>query len=203
MSLGQLETRELIKETARRLFFQKGHVKATTQEIADEAGINRALIHYYFGSRDLLFEKVLAETMWSRTDEIESIFATNDSLRIKISRFIDVFIDNHIDFPYLENFLITEMAKAPERLKQLQPDKRGRITAIVYRQLEEEIAAGLIGYITIEHFMVNLMALCNYPLLAMPVLQTILGMDEKAYREFLSERKKVVYRAIFNEDLPN
>ncbi|HEY9005411.1 TetR/AcrR family transcriptional regulator [Ohtaekwangia sp.] len=204
MATEQLQTEELIKETARRLFFQKGHIHATTQEIADEAGVNRALIHYYFRSRDLLFEKVLQETMKSRTDKIDSIFSTNDSLRIKIARFIDVFIDDHIDLPYLENFLITEMTKSQDPMKNfhLAEERKVKIKEIINRQIQEEVARGLIAPITIEHFMLNLMSLCNYPLLAKPIMQTIFGMDEATYRNFLKERKKVVYRAIFNEDLP-
>jgi AcrR family transcriptional regulator len=204
MATEQLQTEELIKETARRLFFQKGHIHATTQEIANEAGVNRALIHYYFRSRDLLFEKVLQETMKARTDKIDSIFSTNDSLRVKIARFIDVFIDDHIDLPYLENFLITEMTKSPDPMKNfhLAEERNVRIKEMINRQIQEEVERGLIAPITIEHFMLNLMSLCNYPLLAKPIMQTIFGMDEATYRNFLKERKKVVYRVIFNEDLP-
>lgn len=203
MATEQLQTEDLIKETAKRLFFQKGHIHATTQEIADEAGVNRALIHYYFRSRDLLFEKVLQETMTNMFAKIEGIFITNTSLRVKISQFIDAFLEENIDYPYLENFMITEMARNPEKLKMFHPEERkAKIKGIVTRQLEEEIKAGLMPPIPIEHFMVNLMSLCNYPLVAKPVIQTVFGMNDADYRKFLLERKKIIYRSIFNEDLP-
>ncbi|SKC89197.1 TetR/AcrR family transcriptional regulator [Ohtaekwangia koreensis] len=203
MTTENIQTEELIKETAKRLFFQKGHIHATTQEIANEAGVNRALIHYYFRSRDLLFEKVLDETIGVMHKKMDSIFLTNDSLRVKISRFIDAFIDQNIDYPYLENFLITEMAKSPEKIKQLpNQEKKEEFKKFIEKQLSDEIAAGTMAPIKLEHFIVNLMSMCNYPLLAKPLIQNAFGFDEHTYKNFLLERKRVVYRTIFNEDLP-
>lgn len=204
MTTENIQTEELIKETAKRLFFQKGHIHATTQEIANEAGVNRALIHYYFRSRDLLFEKVLDETIGAMHKKMDSIFLTNDSLRVKISRFIDAFIDQNIDYPYLENFLITEMAKSPEKIKQLpNQEKKEEFKKFIEKQLSDEIAVGTMAPIKLEHFIVNLMSMCNYPLLAKPLIQNAFGFDEPSYKNFLLERKRVVYRTIFNEDLPD
>jgi TetR/AcrR family transcriptional regulator len=203
MTTENIQTEELIKETAKRLFFQKGHIHATTQEIANEAGVNRALIHYYFRSRDLLFEKVLDETIGAMHKKMDSIFLTKDSLRVKINRFIDAFIDQNIDYPYLENFLITEMAKSPEKIKQLpNQEKKEEFKKLIEKQLSDEIAAGTMAPIKLEHFIVNLMTMCNYPLVAKPLIQNAFGFDEPTYKNFLLERKRVVYRTIFNEDLP-
>lgn len=193
------QTEDLIKETAMRLFFQKGHIHATTQEIADEAGVNRALIHYYFRSRDLLFEKVLHETLGAMREKIDTIFSSQESLYNKISRFVEIFIDQNIDYPYLENFLVTEMVKNPAKVKELHPieEKRERLRKILEEQIKEEIAAGCIDPISIEHFMVNLMSLCNYPLIAKPMVQNFFGFDEAAYKKFLLERRNVVLQTLF------
>lgn len=199
MTSQNQQTEDLIKETARRVFFQKGHIQATTQEIAAEAGVNRALINYYFRSRDLLFEKVLDETMSTMHGKIEDIFSSDDTLFEKVSRFVDVFIDQSIDYPYLENFLITEMVKNPAKIKRFHPDdeKKQGIKKKIERQLEQEIAAGLIMPIKIEHFIVNLMSLCNYPLVAKPMVQGFFELDEEAYKAFLLERKRVVIQTVF------
>jgi TetR/AcrR family transcriptional regulator len=195
------QTEDLIKETAMRLFFQKGHIHATTQEIADEAGVNRALIHYYFRSRDLLFEKVLHETLGAMREKIDTIFSSNESLYNKISRFVEIFIDQNIDYPYLENFLVTEMVKNPAKVKDLHPveEKRERLKKILETQIQEEVAAGSIEPISIEHFMVNLMSLCNYPLIAKPMVQNFFGYDEAAYKKFLLERRNVVLQTMFKQ----
>jgi TetR/AcrR family transcriptional regulator len=203
MAIKTQQTEDLIKETAMRLFFQKGHINATTQEIADEAGVNRALIHYYFRSRDLLFEKVLHETLGATREKIDAIFSSNDTLYNKISRFIEIFIEQNIDYPYLENFLVTEMVKNPTKVKELHPaeEKRERLRKILEEQIKEEIAAGNIEPIGIEHFMVNLMSLCNYPLIAKPMVQDFFHFDDAAYKRFLLERRNVVLQTMFKQKI--
>lgn len=203
MAVKTQQTEDLIKETAMRLFFQKGHIHATTQEIADEAGVNRALIHYYFRSRDLLFEKVLHETLGAMRQKIDDIFSSNETLFNKISRFIDIFIDQNIDYPYLETFLVTEMAKNSDTIKQMRPsdERRDALKEKIEQQLNEEIAAGTIAPISIEHFMINLMSLCNYPLIAKPMVQDFFHFDEAAYKKFLLERRNVVLQTLFTQKI--
>jgi TetR/AcrR family transcriptional regulator len=196
------ETENLIKETAKRVFFSNGHINASTKEIAKEAGVNRALIHYYFRSRDFLFNMVLEEAMRSVSGKITAILGSDLDLRSKVRAFLDTFIREMAEFPYLETFMVIEIAKNPEKMSELHPKNADQVKAIVDEQIQGEIAAGTLSAITIDHFMVNLMSLCNYPLIAKPVIQTIFGYDDNAYKKFLAERKKVVYKAIFNEEYP-
>src|SRR5579859_8001627 len=107
------QTELLIKETAKKVFFQKGLLNATTQQIADEAGVNRALIHYYFRSRDQLFKKVLEEAVNETRIKIDSIFESGEPFKTKISRYLDVFIDRNAKYPYIQNFIITEIMQDP------------------------------------------------------------------------------------------
>jgi TetR/AcrR family transcriptional regulator len=202
MVLEATETEKLIKEAAKKVFFKKGHISASTKEIAEEAGVNRALIHYYFRSRDLLFNLVLEEAMRGFTSRISEIVSSDLDLRKKIKAFLDAFIQKAGELPYLETFLVTEMAKNPEKMKEFQRTNAEQTRLILKAQIQKEISAGTLRDITVEHFMVNLMSLCNYPLIAKPIIQTIFGFDEKGYLEFLEERRKVVYRIIFNEEYP-
>lgn len=194
------ETEILIKETAKKVFFSKGHINASAKEIAEEAGVNRALVHYYFRSIDSLFNLVLEETMRGITSKIGSIFGSDHDLRTKIIAFLDAFIDEASEYPYLETFLVTEMAKNPEKVVELHPKNADELKEIINKQLQKEIEAGTMPAIKIDHFMVNLLSMCNYPLIAKPVIQTLFGYDENGYKSFLKERKKVVYKAIFNEE---
>jgi AcrR family transcriptional regulator len=202
MNREATETESLIKETAKRIFFAKGHINASTKEIAKEAGVNRALIHYYFRSRDLLFDMVFEEAMRGMTSKIATALGSDLDLRAKIRSFLDTFVNESAEFPYLETFMVTEMAKNPEKVKQFHPKDSEAIKAIIEKQLQDEIKAGTMHAIKIDHFMVNLLSMCNYPLIAKPVIQTIFGYDEKAYMQFLKERKKVIYKSIFNEEYP-
>ncbi|HTE30621.1 MAG TPA: TetR/AcrR family transcriptional regulator [Chryseolinea sp.] len=202
MGAEEAQTEKLIKEKAKILFFQKGFLNATTQEIADEAGINRALIHYYFRSRDLMLDTLLDETIVEKKDRIRSILTSSLRFNEKIAMYINTVVDHGLKYPYLENFIISETARHPDKLKLLCSRDRIKSSDLIREQLEEEIAQGRIAPISPEHFMINLLALCNYPLLAKGVLQTIHGMTDAAYRKFLVERKRVIFRTIFNEEMP-
>ena len=202
MAADEQQTEKLIKQKAKILFFQKGFLDATTQEIADEAGINRALIHYYFRSREQLRDLLLDETLTEKKDKVRRILTSKQPFREKIANYIDTIVDYGLAYPYLDNFIISETARRPDRVEVFCSKDRVKSSDLIRDQLEEEIANGKIAPISAEHFMVNLSALCNYPLLARSVLKAIHGMTDSAYREFLLERKQIIYRTIFNEEMP-
>jgi AcrR family transcriptional regulator len=196
------KTEELIKEKAKILFFQKGFLNATTQEIADEAGVNRALIHYYFRSREQMLETLLDETMIEKKDRVQNILKSSLPFRKKIALYIDTVVDYGLTYPYLDNFIIHETARRPDKVRAFCSKSRVKSSDLIREELEKEIKEGKIANISAEHFMINLSSLCNYPLLAKPVLQTIHNLNESAYRKFLLERKAIIYRTIFNENMP-
>ncbi|NOT75791.1 MAG: TetR/AcrR family transcriptional regulator [Cyclobacteriaceae bacterium] len=194
------ETEQVIKDTAREIFFQKGRLKATTQEIADEAGVNRALIHYYFRSREQLLQTVFEEAVSETRTKISDIFKSKDPFKKKISQYLDVFIDRNIRYPYMQNFIISEINTNPEKEKEYLKKKRQNLCETIFPQLEDEISKGTIDPIKPEHFMANLMSMCSYPLVAKPILQGMFDLDENEYKTFLKERKKVIYKSLFNEE---
>ncbi|MEO5977345.1 MAG: TetR/AcrR family transcriptional regulator [Chryseolinea sp.] len=203
MGADEVQTEELIKETAKILFFQKGFLSATTQQIADEAGVNRALIHYYFRSRKLMLDTLLEETIQEKKDRVRSILNTDLEFNVKIALYIDTVVDLGLKYPYLENFIINETARYPEKFKVFCSKDRVKSSHLIREQLEAEIKAKRLGPISPENFMINLSALCNYPLLAKGILQTIHGMSDNEYRKFLVERKQVIYRTLFHEEMPH
>jgi TetR/AcrR family transcriptional regulator len=202
MATDELQTENLIKQKAKILFFQKGFLNATTQEIADEAGVNRALIHYYFRSREQLLDLLLQETLKEKKEKVRKVLTSELPFREKIANFIDTIVDYGLTYPYLDNFIISETARSPEKVDVFCSMDRAKSSDLIREQLEEEINNGKIAPISAEHFMINLSALCNYPLLAKAVLQTIHGMTDAAYRKFLLDRKQIIYRTIFNEEMP-
>ena len=200
--MGFPQTEALIKEKAKILFFQKGLLNATTQQIADEAGVNRALIHYYFRSREQLLDVLLDDTIEEKKARIRGILTSDLSFREKIAHYIDVVVDYGLRYPYLENFIISETARHPEKIRDICSRDRLRSSELIREALEEECRRKRIAPVSAEHFMVNLSALCHYPLLAKSVLQTIHGMTDAAYRKFLIERKRIIYQTIFQEEMP-
>src|SRR5688500_18090217 len=166
MGAEEAQTEKLIKEKAKTLFFQKGFLDATTQEIADEAGVNRALIHYYFRSREQMLEILLDETMMEKRDRVRKILSSDLPFRLKIASYINIVVDYGLTYPYLENFIISETARRPDKIKNYCSMDRLKSSDLIREQLETEIRKGKIAQMSAEHFMVNLAALCNYPLLA-------------------------------------
>jgi TetR/AcrR family transcriptional regulator len=196
---AEAQTEKLIKDKAREIFFQKGRLNATTQEIADEAGVNRALIHYYFRSREQLLEVVFKEAVAETRNKISAIFDSSKSFKKKISEYLDVFIDRNINYPYIQNFIVTEINQNPETEKDYFHQKRENLKKNLLPQLNNEIKKGNIAPIKLEHFITNLMSMCSYPLVAKPIIQGMFGFDEKAYKNFLKERKTIIYHVLFNE----
>jgi AcrR family transcriptional regulator len=203
MSQEEAHTEERIKEKARILFFQKGLLNATTQEIADEAGVNRALIHYYFRSREQMLETILNETLLLKKARVQSILSSDRPFRERIASYIDAVVDLGLTYPYLDNFIISEAAKNPDMIRNFCAKEPVKSSDLIRKDLNAEIKKGTIAPISAEHFMVNLSAMCNYPLLAKPVLKAIHGMTETSYRKFLQERKQIIFMTIFNEEMPD
>ena len=203
MGSDEAQTEKLIKAKAKVLFFQKGFLSATTQQIADEAGVNRALIHYYFRSRELMLDILLEETIQEKKDRVRSILNSDLNFKEKIALYIHIVVDHGLKYPYLENFIINETARHPEKLKLICSKDRVKSSDLIRQQLEAEVKNKRLPAITAEHFMINLSALCNYPLLAKNILQTIHGMSDSDYRKFLVERKKVIFHALFSEEMPD
>jgi TetR/AcrR family transcriptional regulator len=201
MDVLATDTEQLIKDTAKRVFFVEGRLHATTQDIADAAGINRASIHYYFRSRQLLFDKVFKEAVHEMQEKMNIVFEEGITFRERTERFIETFIQRSLEQPYLEMFIITEyntnhdlkliMVRPPDERKKLSHLRSG---------LAAEIAAGKMKPITAEHFMMTIMSLCSFPFLAQNIFKTVFEADEKAYSKLIMERKAVILKLLFLED---
>jgi TetR/AcrR family transcriptional regulator len=197
-----VQTEKLIKDKAKKLFFKKGFLDATTQEIADEAGVNRALIHYYFRSREQMLDMLLEETILEKKERVTRILSSDLPFKQKIAKYINTVVDHGLEYPYLENFIVSETARHPDKVKNLCTRYPTKSTDLIREQLQQEIKKKKLAPISPEHFMVNLVALCNYPLLAKSILKTVHGMTDTAYKKFLTERKRVIFSTIFGEEMP-
>lgn len=191
-------TEELIKQTARTIFFAEGNFHATTQDIATAAGINRALIHYYFRSRENLFQVVLNEAIEILGSRLEQVFATNLPFREKIEQFLDLFIDANLEYPYVEAFIISEINRTSNYEFALTTKVAERkMRRNLKQELDNEIAEGRITSMSADQFIVCLMSLCSYPLLAKPIIKKVAKIDESGYRKFMLQQKKVILQLLF------
>jgi hypothetical protein len=137
-----------------------------------------------------------------KRERVLAIFTSGLTFREKIAVYIDAIVDQGPTYPYLENFIISETARSTKRVDMLCSPGKTRTADLIRDDLAAEIKKGRLRPISAEHFMVNLSSMCNYPLLAKSILKSIHGMTDQAYRKFLQDRKQIIYRAIFREEMP-
>ncbi len=188
-------TEDIILKAARKVFTHKGFDGARMQEIADEAGINKALLHYYFRSKDKLFEAIFKEVLNTVFPKIISVLMSSLSLFEKIEQVSFNYIEMLKKNPDLAIFVFHEISRNPIRLVG-NFKNAGADFNIVKTQIDEEVKAGIINPIKAEHLIANLISMCVFPFIARPVFMGMSGMDQAAYDLFLEERKQIIPQTI-------
>ena len=203
MTEHEMNTEEKILTAAKDVFQQKGMTGARMQEIADKAGINKALLHYYYRTKDKLFEKVFEMAFSLFIPRVKEMMTSDTPVLEKISFFVDNYIDLLNKHPYIPGFVINELNRNPQILVQIFEKnvqlKQDNIIEKFEAQIQAEVKAGIIKPISVRNLMTNVIALCIFPVVARPILQGILfENDKKQYSEFLSQRKDFVKEFIIN-----
>jgi len=162
------------------------------QHIADEAGINKALLHYYFRTKDKLFEKVFTILF----KDIFSIFDRAVSEEVSFEEFLDGFIRQYIkkikSKPYIPQFIIHELNRNPKKIVELMHSsnfKKQRLFDLVNKAVEEKV----IRPIHPVHLITNILALCIFPFIAKPIITGFaLDGDKTKYQQYIDERPEEV-----------
>jgi TetR/AcrR family transcriptional regulator len=191
------ETEQRVLNAARTVFLRRGTAGARMQEIAQEAGVNQALLHYYFRSKEGLSSAVFRQIAMRIFPALIETLGADSSIEEKIDRLIAVYLDNLLQNPFLPGYLISEMHHHPERLPQLLSSalgvEPGKVVPSLFvklgQQINEGVAAGTMRRIAPEQFVINLISLCIFPFAARPMLSVVLGMDDAAFARFIEQRK--------------
>jgi AcrR family transcriptional regulator len=193
-------TEERIKEAAKKVFVQKGYSGARMQDIANEAKINKALLHYYFRSKDQLFELIFMENVQKMMPKINSIIDSDDKLFDKIEKFVAEYLAMLTENPFLPLFVVNELSSHPERFFQkIAPLANGGLKVNKFiQQIQDETAKGKIIPISPVTLLMNTISLCVFPYLGKPMIQFVFGFDELQYRMILEQRKQEVASFIIN-----
>ena len=189
-------TEEKIYEAARRIFILKGMEGARMQEIADEAGMNKALLHYYFRSKENLFKAVFKDTFSKFFVKVKDTLSSEASAKQKLIEFIDNYIDLIQANPYVPQFIISEINRDPKVLKNLMFES-GIEPQKILDLLLNEVQSENLSKLDPRHIVISLLGMLVFPFVARPLLQMVyFNDDRKAYDRFLSERKEVVKNMI-------
>lgn len=187
------ETRERILDAAHAVFLRKGTANSRTQEIADEAGVNKALVHYYFGTKAALADAIFERAMAALTPLIFGILADeNRTLEQKVRDIVREQIAFHSARPYVAGYMISEMHAEPARLAALMAKRGSPPRDVLRRQLREAAKAGTMRSISPEQFIVNMMGLLIFPFALRPGLSLLLDLDPSGWAAFMEERKRLL-----------
>jgi TetR/AcrR family transcriptional regulator len=202
MNVEQKDTEALILDAARKVFLENGFDGSTMQQIATVAGINKALLHYYFRSKDRLFEAVFMEAFAKMVPNLFKIFTADIPFTDKIRALVNAYISALQEYPQIPQFILHELHRNPGRIIDLM-HSTGIDPEMVMNIIRMELKRGNLVEIEPHQFMVNLLALCIFPFAARPMIQGfIFKNDAKAYEEFLEKRKTEVADFIINAITP-
>ena len=190
------ETEQRILDAARSVFIKRGTAGARMAEIADEAGVNQALLHYYFRTKERLGQAVFAQVV-ARILPALLHLGSDASLDDKIERVVHAYLENLSNNPFIPGYLLAELHHHPERVTQLLESAIGAapnhlmqpVFARLGQQIAERVAAGEMRPIAPEQFAINLISLCIFPFAARPMLTVVFGMDDEAFARFIEQRK--------------
>jgi TetR/AcrR family transcriptional regulator len=193
-----MTTEEKIFNAARIVFQKKGFAGARMQEIADEAGINKAMLHYCFKSKQLLFEAVFMNAFSQLAPQINEIFNSEETVFEKIRKFTNSYISFVILNPYLPAFVIQEMNNNPEFVMSFLNHKNKPNPFPLLQQIEKEIADGIIKPIHPKQLLLDIFSMTVFPFAAKMMVKGIIQLSETEFNEMMEERKTSIAETIIN-----
>jgi len=186
-------TEEQIIEAARKIFVKRGLDGARMQDIADEAGINKAMLHYYYRSKDKLFEIVFNEAFSKVVTPLGHILEGTRPIEEKIKEVIDHYITGISQVPYLPIFILTEVNQRPEiMIKRLNSQPSFGSIMNFMKEVIEAGKNGKIREVSPIQLFLNIVSLCIFPFVARPLIQGIFQQDNVQFDMLVEERKKMV-----------
>jgi len=190
---AERETRERILDAAHAVFLRKGTANSRTQEIANEAGVNKALVHYYYGTKAALADAIFERSMGTLIPLIFGILADeNRTIEQKVRDIVREQIDFHSAHPYVAGYMVSEMHAEPQRMAALVGKRGGPPLDVLGRQLREAAKARTMRPINPKQFVVNMMGLLIFPFALRPGLSVMLNLDPSGWAAFMEERKRLL-----------
>lgn len=185
---ADLSTEEKIKEAARKVFTQKGYAATRTRDIAEEAGINLALLNYYFRSKEKLFEIVMLEKMQKFFGVLAPILNdTATTLENKVEGITSKYVDLLLENPELPLFVLSELRNSPGQFAKIAQKADFLNESVFIKQIEKKRPD-----VHPFQFFVSLLGMCLFPFLMRPVLQKMTNMKDKAFTQMMLERKELI-----------
>lgn len=186
------DTETKIKEVARRVFLEYGYEGTKIRQIADEAGVNLAMVNYYFRSKEQLFKSIYLETFREFIGRIAVLVNEETPLEVKIWKIVDRYTDFILENPSVPTFILSEMRQdGPAFFQEMKI--KGLIDGSYFRrQLIEEAEKGNIRPVEPIQVIVIIMSNIVFPVMAQPIISYVGSLDTNGFRQFMETRKRMI-----------
>ncbi|WP_375444017.1 TetR/AcrR family transcriptional regulator [uncultured Fibrella sp.] len=192
MAEETVDTETKIKEAARKVFVEYGYEGAKVRQIAEEAGVNIALLNYYFRSKEQLFDSIYAEAFHSFFGTMMKLVNEETPLEVKIWQITDKYLDFLIDNPMMPSFIMAQQGKKGTDFFTKLGVKSMIGSSRLAKQLVEEAEKGNIRPIKPTQFIILMMGNLVFPFIARSIVSFIGDLDETGFREFINERRTLI-----------
>lgn len=199
----QRDTEALILQAAEREFLEKGYSGAKTTAIAQAAGVTHAMLHYYFRTKEKLFEKIVTDKMDKLKRVMFGVLGNPDlPLRERIKQGVEQHFDFIAENPHLPRFIFNELHEHPERIDQVK-NSIATIAAKAITTLQNEIdrkaASEECRPVDARMLMLDIASLNLFPFIAAPLISSSFGKLFEGRDEFLEMRKKENVRTVLGK----
>lgn len=191
-------TESLILEAAKSIFQTKGMDGARMQEIADKAGINKAMLHYYYRNKQLLFEAVFKNAFSLLAPQLNTILNDDSTIEEKVINFSSNYISFIAEHPYLPNFIIQELNRNPDFILKMKESNGFPDLEKFKKQVAVEVEKGAIRNVKAAQLFINILALNVFPFIGKPLIKSLISVDEEGFLQLIEERKTAVADFIIN-----
>ncbi len=186
------DTELKIKNAARKVFLEQGYEGAKIRQIADEAGVNLAMVNYYFRSKDLLFKSIYLDTFREFLGRMVIMLNEETPLEVKIWKIVDRYTDFITENPLLPLFVLSEQRQGGLAFfKEL--NVKGIVESSFFRkQLLAEAEKGHIRTVDPLQVIVTILSNVVFPIMAKPIVSYVGALDDASFRQFMETRKQII-----------
>ena len=189
-----IDTEELILKTARKHFVQHGFAATRMQEIADDAGINKAMLHYYFRTKDKLYQEIVEQTLNQMVPKFAEAFASEGDFWERLELFLDTYISTLLEHPHIPIFILSEITQKRERFVEAIKKRAAFIPAVkaFVLQMSTEMQEGSIKSMPPMQLFLNIISMTVFPFIAKPMYMTVFDFPEESFASMMEERKQII-----------
>ncbi len=189
-----------ILDAARKVFFKNGYKGARMQDIAQEAGISRTTLNYYFRSKSRLFETLFKQTVNSHYHHLPELLAQDQPFDQFLRQFVGLLIDANLEDPLLSLCFVNLQFEQPELLyrKIFADFSLDALLNNFRRKIEQAAARGHIRSVNALHLLESIIAMCVHPILNKKHIMQVTGKNEQEMHQFFIERKEEITNLVLS-----